>query len=141
MSTTKHYNPLLRFYEEAINQGKLDVLDELYTPDYVNHAAPFGLPTDVKGLKSLLAMFIRAFPDQHITADEIIIQGDKIVGRWTLRATHKGPFVGAPPTGRAVTMTGIDVERVVGDKISEHWGGEDMLGLLQQIGAVSPLSD
>jgi predicted ester cyclase len=128
-----------RLYDEVINGGKLAIMDELYAPSYVNHAAPFGLAGDLAGLKELFAMFARAFPDQHITADELFAVGDLVVGRWTLRATHRGPFAGVQATGRRIVMTGIDIERVVAGRIVEHWGGEDMLGLLQQIGAVPQL--
>lgn len=136
---SKENNPLLRLYEEVINQGNLEVLDELYTSDYVNHAAPFGLSTGLDGLRKLFAMFIEAFPDQNIVADDMIIKEDKIVARWTLQATHKGTFMGTPATGRQIVMTGIDIERIVDGRIAEHWGGEDMLGVLEQIGAVPKL--
>ena len=141
MEMTLTENPLLKLYEEVINNNNLDAMDELYGSGYINHAAPFGLAKDMEGLRILFKMFIDAFPDQYIVADDIMIDGNKIIARWTLTATHTGTFMGAPATGRKVIMTGIDIERIEKGKIAEHWGGEDMLGLLQQIGAVQMIEE
>lgn len=131
--------PLRRLYEEVISCGKMEIIDDLYSSNYINHAAPFGLSRDLSGLKRLFGIFHQAFPDQHIEAEEIYVIQDRVIARWTLTATHRGHFVGVPPTNRAITMTGIDIERIENGRIAEHWGGEDMLGLLQQIGAVPHL--
>lgn len=131
--------PLIRLYEEVINQGNLDVIDEIYDMSgaYLNHAAPFGLAQDVVGLRKLMAEFVIAFPDQHIVADEMFVSGDRVIARWTITGTHRGTFFGVAPTGRTMRMTGIDIERVVDGRIAEHWGAEDMLSLLESIGAVT----
>src|ERR1051325_6620584 len=115
----------------------MDVLDELYGPGYVNHIAPFGLSQGVDGLRILFGQFARAFPDQHIRADRIFRHGDLAVAKWTIAGTHLAPFFGVAPTGRRFVMEGVDIERVENGRIVEHWGAEDMLGLLQQIGAVT----
>jgi steroid delta-isomerase-like uncharacterized protein len=130
--------PLLDLYERVINQNDVSAMDDIYGPNYVNHAAPFGLAQDFEGLKKLFVEFVEAFPDQHIVADDLFIFGDKVICRWTLTATHRGAFFGVPATGKKVVMTGIDIERIAEGRIVEHWGGEDMLGLLEQIGAVRP---
>lgn len=132
-------NALIEMYEVAINNNDISNLDTLYTEDYINHAAPFGLPQDLNGLKILFQTFIEAFPDQHITPNEVLTHGDRTIIRWTLTGTHTGTFFGTPPTGKHIEMTGIDIERIQDGKIAEHWGGEDMLGLLQQIGAIPSL--
>ncbi len=77
-----------------------------------------------------------AFPDLEITVDDQMSDGDKVVTRWTARGTHTGPFQGIPPTGRRGTMTGIDIDRVVGGKTIECWSSGDYLGLMQQLGVV-----
>lgn len=136
MSNHEIAKPLLDLYEEVINNNDVGAMDRLYGPGYVNHAAPFGLPRDLDGLRVLFSEFVEAFPDQHIVAEDVIVHGDKVVVRWTLTATHRGTFFGVPPTGRKIVMTGIDIERIADGKIVEHWGGEDMLGLLEQVGAV-----
>jgi steroid delta-isomerase-like uncharacterized protein len=127
---------LSRLYEEVLNEGNLDMLPDLYTASYVNHAAPFGLSTGVDGLRILFREFQIAFPDQHIVGEEWIEHEDRVVCRWRLTGTHLGPFFGIPATGRPIVMTGIDIERIEDGLIAEHWGGEDMLGVLQQVGAI-----
>lgn len=131
-----HRNPLYRLYEEVINQKRLDVIDELYAPHYVNRIAPFGLKSDVAGVKELFTVQAKAFPDWHITADDVIEVGNKYIVRWTLTGTRRGDYFGIKPTGKKFKMVGVDIETIVDGKIVEHDGAEDMLGLLQQIGAV-----
>lgn len=137
---TKDRNPLIRLYNDVINQNK-DVYSEIYNQDYINHAASFGFSNNLEGLTQYFSEFHKAFPDQHIKADDLIIVGDKIIARWTLTATHKESFLCFPPTNKKIVMTGIDIERIVDGKISEHWGAEDMLGLLEEIGAVPKIKE
>lgn len=135
----KTETPLLRLYKEVINQGMLDVIDELYVRNYINHISPFDLSGDVTGLKQLFKMFSEAFPDQSIVVDELYVIGDTVIARWTLKATHKGTFMGVPATNRKIVMTGVDIEKMRDGRIAEHFGAEDMLGLLQQIGGLPQL--
>jgi len=129
-------NPLYRLYEEVINKKKLDVVDELYAPNYVNHIAQFGLTSSSADVKKLFAEQMKAFPDWHITVDYVIQNGNKYIVKWTLTGTHLGSYFGIKPTGKKFKMTGVDIETIIDGKIIEHDGAEDMLGLLQQIGAV-----
>ena len=128
--------PLVQFYEEVINQGRLEVLDEIYAENYVNHIAPHGLNSGAAGVKKLIAAQKKAFPDWHITVDYWIQQGNKNIVKWTLEGTHTGEYCGIPPSGKHFKITGVDIETIVDGKITEHDGAEDMLSLLQQIGAV-----
>lgn len=129
-------NPLYRFYEEVINQGKLEVLDELYSKDYVNEIAPFGINKGIEGLKKFISDQKHAFPDWHININYWINDGDKHIVKWTVEGTHLGDFLGIKPTRKKIKKSGIDVETIVNNKIVKHDGAEDMLSLLQQIGAV-----
>ncbi len=129
-------NPLYRLYEEVINQKRFEVIDELYAPDYENRIAPFGLESGVEGVKKLFQHQAAAFPDWHITADYVVEHGDKCIVKWTLTGTHTGNYLGIEPTGKKFKISGVDIETIVNGKIKEHDGAEDMLGLLQQIGAV-----
>jgi predicted ester cyclase len=81
-------------------------------------------------------ILLQAFPDLQITVEDMVAEGDKVAVRWRLRATHQGEFMGIPPTGNQVTMTGIDINRLEGGRLVERWGNEDMLGLLQQLGVM-----
>ena len=137
MSNDEIARPLMELYEQVINNNDVGAMDRLYGPGYVNHAAPFGLPRDLEGLRVLFSEFVDAFPDQHIVAEDVIVHGDKVVARWTLTATHRGTFFGVPATGKKVVMTGIDIERIADGKIVEHWGSRDDLGLLRQLGLLA----
>lgn len=137
MSTEENKAMVLRHYEE-LNKGNLvDIVDDLYAPDFVGYIT--GLPEPVRGReaqKSLIAAFFTAFPDLHETPEELIAEGDKVVIRESYRGTHQGDFQGIPPTGKQVTFTSVDIYRFAGGKIVEVWSQIDLLSLLQQLGVV-----
>src|SRR5947209_9301219 len=112
-----------RFFEEFWDQKNLAVADELMAPDHVNHTAgsPPGLPPGPEGFKQFASVYFTAFPDLRITIDDLVAEGDKVVTRWTTRATHKGDLMGIPPTSKQVTITGITIDRIDGGKIVETW--------------------
>ena len=126
-----------RLVEEVWHKGKLEVADEILSNDYVFHH-PAGI--DLNGAeeyKKLVAEVRSAFPDINFTLDDVIVEGDKIVYRWTLRGTHQTEFRGIPPTNKEVEVWGITIERVVGGKLVEAWERYDTLGLMRQLGVVS----
>lgn len=125
-----------RFYEEVFNQKKRAAIDEFSDPNYVDHTAPPGLPAGIEGQKQLIGMYLTAFPDLHLTVEDMIAEGDKVVSRWSGSGTHQGKFMGIPPTGKQGTVTGIEIIRIAGSKFVEHWMELDALGLLQQLGVV-----
>ena len=127
---------LRRFYEELWSKGNLEAIPELVAGDFVDHHPLPGAPPGLEGLAALVVMWRTAFPDMREICEDLISEGDKVVGRFTMRGTHTGEFMGVPPTGRRVTMSGIDIVRVAGGKISEFWYGEHLLELMQQLGAV-----
>jgi steroid delta-isomerase-like uncharacterized protein len=127
-----------RFVEEVINQGNTDAIDELIDPGVVDHAAPPGFPTGREGAKQFAAMMRSAFPDLHLTIEDMIAEGDKVVMRSTWSGTHEGEFMGIPATGRRVTVSAIDISRVADGRMVEHWEQSDALGLMQQLGVVPP---
>jgi predicted ester cyclase len=129
----------MRLYDEVINAGNIDVIDEIYGRGYRNHAAPFGLSQTVEGLKDLMRMFKEGFPNQQIRAEEVLVCGDRVISRWSWTGTHSGRFVGVLASGVHASFSGIDIERVETGRIYEHWGAEDMLGLMNGIGAVRSL--
>jgi steroid delta-isomerase-like uncharacterized protein len=139
MSLEDNKAVLHRYFEDVWNQGRLDLLDELVSPSYENHdpAVP-GLPRGPQGLQPIIAGFRAAFPDLHMTIEDQIAEGDKVVTRYTMRGTHQGPFMGLPPTGKQMTVSGIQIERVVQGQIVEHWRKSDDLGMMQQLGAAPP---
>lgn len=83
--------------------------------------------------------FLTAFPDVHITIDDLIAEGDKVVARLHATATNTGPFAGQPPTGKKVQILSIRIYRIVGGKIVETWAMQDRLGLMEQLGLVQSI--
>jgi predicted ester cyclase len=124
-----------RFIEEGFNQGRLATLDEVLAPGYVNHGAPPGLSAGADGVKQIIALFRAAFPDFRIEIHEQAAEGDLVCSRATFRGTHAGPLFGIAATGRQVTMPGLSMVRVANGQIQEGWIQNDVLGLLQQLGA------
>jgi steroid delta-isomerase-like uncharacterized protein len=125
-----------RYVEEAINQRNMDLLDELFAPEFVDHTAVPGQAPGVEGLKQFFAMMDAGFPDFRAVIEDVIAEGDKVAVRFTFHGTHQDEFMDIPPTGRRVTMPGIDILRVVDGKVVELWGQEDVLGLMRQLGAM-----
>ena len=124
-----------RWYEEVFNAGNLDLIHELFAPNFVDHDPVNPLP-GLEGVRQVVGMYRGAFPDLHITVEDWVAEGDKVVTRFRAQGTHKGPLMGIPPTEKQVTVTGIDMLGFEHGKISEHWGNRDDLGMLQQLGAV-----
>jgi steroid delta-isomerase-like uncharacterized protein len=127
-----------RFFAEAWNSKDTALVDELIAPSYVGHDVV--LTHAERGpdrIKRIMAAFRAAFPDLHVTVEDVVIQGDKEVVRWTVRGTHQGAFMNIAPTGKSVVFSGTDIGRVVNGQIQEMWSNWDGLGLMRQLGAVS----
>jgi steroid delta-isomerase-like uncharacterized protein len=135
--STEENKALVRRWEELWNQGNLALADELFAPTFLLHdpSSPFEI-SGPEGYKQDITRFRSAFPDLQITLEEMVAEGEKVVGRWTARGTHQGPLRSFPPTGTQVTLTGIDIFRIVGGKIVEEWSNADGLGMLQQLGII-----
>lgn len=126
-----------RFVDEVINKKNLAVMDELMTPDYIEHdEMPPGMASGVEGMKQMLGMFFSAFPDMQTTTEDVIAEGDLVVGRHTTTGTHKGDFMGIPATGKSISIGEIHIVRIANGKGVEHWGQVDMMGMMQQLGVV-----
>lgn len=136
MPTEYHKAAIRRIYEEIINGGDLDVVDVLFDEDYVYHEPGSPSVRGTAGLKHLLSAYRTALPDMAATIEDMIAEGDRVAHRFTLRGTHDGYWVGVPPTGRPVEITGMVVSRFAGGKVVEEWESLDSLGLLQQVGAL-----
>ena len=127
-----------RWFEES-NKGKaaaMAVIDELHATDYVFHDSTGKDIHGLKDYKQYIRGYYRAFPDLHLTIDDIVVERDKEAIRWTMSGTHKGEIEGIPPTGKKMTLWGISIERVVGSKFVETWETYDTLGFMQQLGLV-----
>ena len=127
-----------RYMEEVWTKGNLAAVDELVATNYVDHTPMPGASPDLQGLKQFVTVVTAAFPDWHATTEDMIAEGDKVVVRFTGSGTHKGGFMGIPPTGRQLTMMAIAIHRIAGGKIVENWLQADMLGMMVQLGVVPP---
>lgn len=124
-----------RSLEEVYNAGRVESVDELVSKDFVAHMSG----QDVHGpeeMKGYVWQLRQAFPDLHLSIDDQVAEGDKVVTRWTATGTQTGPFQGIAPTGRRCTMSGIDIDYVIDGKTVECWSLADTLSLLQQLGAI-----
>ncbi|HLJ36383.1 MAG TPA: ester cyclase [Ktedonobacteraceae bacterium] len=124
-----------RWYEEVFNTGNLALISELFAPNFVDHDPSNPLP-GLEGVGQLVSMYRGAFPNLHLTIEDELSEGEKLVTRFVARGTHNGPLMGIPPTGKQTVVTGIDILRFENGKIVEHWGNQDLLGMMQQIGAI-----
>ena len=124
-----------RYAEEVLDQGRLDVIDEICSAGYVGHVAGFP-DNDRAGDKHLVGMMRAAFPDLRCTIEDQIAEGDRVVHRLTCTGTHRGELMGVPPSGNRVTVGGININRIEGGRIAESWGVLDLLGLMRQIGGI-----
>jgi steroid delta-isomerase-like uncharacterized protein len=132
---------LRRVNDEVFSQGNLDLVDELFAPDYVLHDP--GLPGgELRGTEHFkqrwVSMFRTAYPDLQLSVEDQIAEGDKVVARYTGRGTHQGELMGIPPTGNEVSVGGIIISRVSGGRVEEEWNSFDALGMMQQLGVIPP---
>lgn len=124
-----------RWMEEPFNENWA-TLDELLSPDYVWHQAGRSEPLRREEAENFMRAFVDAFPDNSITIEDMIAEGDKVVTRYTVSGTHKGDFMGIPATGKEITFTAICISQVSDDRIIEEWDEGDVLGFMQQLGAI-----
>lgn len=125
-----------RVAEEVWSAGNLDVIDELFASDYHGWTPTDGEIRGPAGFRELVERYRAAFSGTTMTADHLVAEGDWVTMSWTAHGTHTGELMGIAPTGREVTVSGIQVSRVAGGKFAEGHGNFDALGLLQQVGAV-----
>ena len=135
MQTETNTTVASRWYEEVFNAGNLALIDELFAPDFIDHDPSNPLP-GLEGVRQLVSMYRGAFPDLRLTIEDEITEGDRVVTRFTGHGTHKGSLMGIPPTGKRVTITAIDILRFENGRIAEHWGNQDLLGMMRQLGVI-----
>jgi steroid delta-isomerase-like uncharacterized protein len=136
--TTPEANKLIMLrFTEFINSASEKLAVELISPDAVFHVP--GRPEPMRGPAGYLAiigMMRGGFPDIQWTLEETIAEGDKVAARFTMRGTHRGAFFGVPPSGKKIVVQAMNFYRLTGGQFVEERGQPDLLGLLQQIGAV-----
>ncbi|WP_242344658.1 ester cyclase [Anaeromyxobacter terrae] len=125
-----------RWIEDGWQKGRDAVVDELHAPEFVDHDAS-GRPPDREGFKSGIRELYAAFPDFEARIEDMLVDASRseAVVRWTATGTHRGAYLGVPPTGRRIAFKGIEILRFEGGWIVERWGEWDGLALLGQLGA------
>ena len=122
---------------EGVRSGDFSGLDEVVARDVRDHNPDPGQEQGLEGVRGLFMGLRDAFPDLQIHVEDLIAEGDKVVGRATFRGTHSGDFQGIPATGKQIEVQVIDILRIQDGKIVERWGLSDQLGLMQQLGAMA----
>jgi steroid delta-isomerase-like uncharacterized protein len=136
MSLDENKLLLRRIPEEVWSKGDMAAADVVLSPDFVNHNPAFGHPPTRDGYKQTVAQFRQAFPDLCMSVEDLLGEGDKVMARFRAQGTHLGPFGAFPASGRRVDFTGTGTALVRDGQIAELWVNGDLLGLVQQLGAV-----
>jgi steroid delta-isomerase-like uncharacterized protein len=139
MSVEENKAVLRREVEELYNHtGNLDVVEEIFSPDYVSHEPTSGEVRGIEGARQFAATFRKAFPDLENIIEDMVAEGDKVVMRFSGSGTHEGETTEAfgPPTGKRMEITGITIKRFADGKIVEAWTNFDALGMMQQLGVI-----
>jgi len=134
--TTETLKMIERIPLEVLNNNKFELIDEIYSPNYVEHTPQPGVAPTREGFKQTAIALKKAFPDLRYTIEDTIEGGDKIVHRLTATGTMKADFAGMPATGKQATWTEMHVGRVVNGRLTEHWGVIDQLSMLVQLGVI-----
>lgn len=129
---------------KAIARGCLDLIteknfaaiDQLYASTYVRHDPDSPQVHSLDDYRKYLAGLCAVFPDLHFTVEDVVAESDKVVCRFSIRGTHAQPWRGLPATGKQVTITGVNISRLVESKVVEDWFNTDIFGLAQQLGVI-----
>lgn len=135
MSTEANKAVVRRYYEEVLNRGNLSVLDAIARPDHVEHDPLPGQGAGIAGFRKRVEMLREGLAPQF-TIEQMVVEGDVVVVRWTNRGRHVAAFLGIPPTNKSFTIAGIDVHGLKDGKLAEHHHVVDQLSMLQQLGLI-----
>ena len=122
-----------RYLEEVVNTGDVDRLAEFIAPDYIDRNDQ---GRGIEGARRHVLGVRQTYPDLHVTVGQQVAEGEWVVTRVTGRGTHLGAWLGMGPTGKAVEISGVNIDRVVNGRIVEHGGVADLLGPLLAMGAI-----
>lgn len=137
MSVEDNVATYRRWFDEGCTQGKVGLADALYSRDYVSHSLGPDLPPTVEGLKTFIRALREGLPDLQCPVEEVVAEGDRVAGSFSLRGTHNGTLLGIPPSGRKVDVGVMVIARFDdAGKWVEDWNSWDQVGLLRQIGVL-----
>ncbi len=131
---TRNKHLVESFIQELFTKGDLTAIDRYLAPGFVNHDPPFpGAPEGAEGLRVAAEVMRAAAPDWHSDIDHLVAEGDLVVEHFHASGTRTGALMGVPADGKALTLRGIQIFRIDGDKIAERWGRLDDVGLQAQL--------
>lgn len=125
-------------FGEAVNAGDLAKLDDLVSVDCIDHDPAPGQGPGPQGFRDMFAEMRTAFPDLHLDVEHLTAHDDDVAFAYTITGTHEGPLMGHDPTGKPINVRGMQIGRFTDGKLAERWGSSDELGMLTQLGLVSP---
>jgi steroid delta-isomerase-like uncharacterized protein len=123
----------IRRWIEAYNARDAQAEAAVRTPGFTAHVAGVSAPLDDEAWTGFIDSFSASFPDLRLTVEDVVASDDRVAARVSFRGTHSGAFQGIPPTGRQVTFSSLEFNRMANGKVAEHWVNLDMAGLLQQL--------
>jgi predicted ester cyclase len=137
MLLEQNKSTVLQMYK-CFDEGDLEAVQEFLAPNFVAHVPGVSEPLNREAfVHSVLKVFRAAFPDGIHRFEEILAEGDKVAMRGTFIGTHRGELQGIPPTGKQIVIPVFHIDRLADDKLVEHWGQSDLLGLMQQVGIIT----
>ena len=122
-----------RLHADLFSSGDLSTLDRFFAPEVVSHDMPPGFPQGIEGVRMFFSAFREGMPDVRVRIDEIVVEDDRAAVATMIEGTHTGALMGIEPTGRRISVRGIDMVRVADGRIVEHRGLTDTVGLLRQL--------
>jgi steroid delta-isomerase-like uncharacterized protein len=123
-----------RFFDDVLNGGRLALLDQMIAGAYIEHNPTPNQAPGAAGVRARIAAMRTAFPDVRFVVEEIIAEGPIVAARYRWQGTHEGAFLGIAPTGRRLSVRGMEFYRVEGGRVLEHWDLSDEFGMLTQLG-------
>jgi steroid delta-isomerase-like uncharacterized protein len=122
-----------RYSDELWGRGDFAAADEVLAVDLVDHNLLPGQGSGREGHKQVVALFRGAFPDLQVVTEDLLEDGDRVALRWRAEGTHRGDLMGLPPTGKRVTLTGIEILRIAGGRIVERWAEDNGQSVVAQL--------
>jgi steroid delta-isomerase-like uncharacterized protein len=136
MRKNKNKELAVRFYNEALNKGNLELLNNIMSEDFIDYNSSSGQLQGLEGFKKFLNMVITAFPDLQIEIEDILAEGNKVIARLIITGNQSGSLGKIPPSNRKAEWTGIDILEIENNKIIGRWSERNLLSMMQQIGAI-----
>ena len=135
----KNKDFIQNFTEDFWNKHNIAAFENYFTTDFIAHFVDGD--QNAEQYKGICQAYFAAFPDMHVTTNDVLAEGDKVVKVWTVNSTSKGDFMGIPATGKPMVVKGMEVFRIADGKIAELWVSMDNLGMLTQLGVIPPMGE